>query len=101
MPFEIIRNNIVNMSVDAVVNTANPMPVIGSGVDSVIHEKAGAALLEARKKIGMIERGCAAITPAFDLDAKYVIHTVGPKWKGGQNGERELLESCYKESLNL
>lgn len=78
MPFEIVRNDIVNMQVDAVVNTANPAPVIGSGVDSGIHKKAGRELLLARQKIGRIEFGDAAITPGFGLDAKYVIHTVGP-----------------------
>lgn len=73
MPFEIVRNDIVNMQVDAVVNTANPNPVIGSGVDSGIHKKAGPELLAARKKIGCIDFGDAVITPGFGLDAKYVI----------------------------
>ena len=77
MPFEIVRNDIVNMQVDAVVNTANPNPVIGSGVDSGIHKKAGHELLMARQKIGCIDFGNAVITPGFNLDAKYVIHTVG------------------------
>ena len=86
MPFEIVRNDIVNMQVDAIVNTANPKPVIGSGTDAAIHAKAGPALLEARKGIGPIRSGDSAITPAFDLDAKYVIHTVGPVWRGGLFG---------------
>ena len=67
MPFEIVRNDITMMCVDAIVNTANPRPVIGAGTDSRIHEVAGPKLLEARKKIGIIDIGSAAITPAFDL----------------------------------
>ncbi len=101
MPFEIIRNDIVNMQVDAVVNTANPHPVIGTGVDSGIHKKAGQALLEARQKIGHIAPGDAAITPGFGLDAKYVIHTVGPIWEDGRHREEEILASCYRTSLKL
>ena len=101
MPFEIVRNDITNMFVDAIVNTANPRPVIGLGVDSTIHEKAGPNLLKARQKIGSIDMGCAAITPAFALDAKYVIHTVGPVWDGGSYGEEALLRNCYDNSLKL
>lgn len=101
MPFEIVRNNIVNMHVDVIVNTANPKPVIGAGVDSVIHQKAGAKLLEAREKIGDIPVGEARLTPAFELPAKYVIHTVGPIWQGGEAGETEYLHACYLNSLNL
>lgn len=71
MPFEIVRNDIVNMQVDAVVNTANPNPVIGSGVDSGIHKKTGEKLLFARQKIGCIAFGDAAITPGFNLDAGF------------------------------
>ena len=101
MPFEIVRNDIVNMQVDAIVNTANPRPVIGSGVDRAIHQKAGKKLLIARQKIGNIDFGDAVITPGFDLDAKYVIHTAGPLWEGGNHGESEILASCYRKSLNL
>lgn len=101
MPFEIVRNDIVNMQVDAVVNTANPKPVIGSGIDSGIHKKAGPKLLEARKKIGCIDFGDAAVTPGFDMDAGYIIHTVGPVWKGGSHGEEQILSSCYRKSLAL
>ena len=101
MPFEIVRNDIVNMQVDAVVNTANPNPVIGSGVDSGIHKKAGPELLAARKKIGCIDFGDAVITPGFGLDAKYVIHTVGPIWRGGNYQEEQILSSCYRKSLEL
>ena len=101
MPFEIVRNDIVNMQVDAIVNTANPLPVIGSGTDSAIHAKAGPELLEARKKIGNIPVGCAAVTPGFGLDASYVIHTVGPLWRGGLFGEAKQLRSCYDAALRL
>lgn len=101
MPFEIVRNDIVNMQVDAVVNTANPNPVVGSGVDRGIHKKAGRKLLAARRNIGPIAFGDAAVTPGFRLDAKYVIHTVGPIWEGGSRGEEEILASCYRKSLEL
>ena len=101
MPLEIVRNNIVDMEVDAIVNTANPMPVVGTGVDRAVHEKAGPALLEARKVIGTIVPGQSAITPAFQLGAKYVIHTVGPIWYGGDWGEEAVLKSCYETAFDL
>ena len=101
MPFTIVRNDITNMWVDAIVNSANPRPIVGLGTDSRIHEKAGPELLAARKKIGPIPMGRAAITPAYRLHAKYVIHTVGPVWDGGSYGEEALLRSCYDQSLKL
>lgn len=101
MPFEIVRNDIVNMKVDAIVNTANPRPIIGAGTDKAVHDKAGARLLLARKEIGDIVIGEAAITPAFDLDANYVIHTAGPIWRDGKSSEEALLASCFKNSLRL
>lgn len=101
MPFEIVRNDIVNMKVDAIVNTANPRPIIGAGTDKAVHDKAGARLLLARKEIGNIAVGEAAITPAFNLDANYVIHTAGPIWKDGRSGEEELLASCFRNSLGI
>lgn len=101
MPFEIVRNDITNMRVDAIVNTANPRPVIGLGTDSMIHDKAGPDLLIARQEIGSIDVGCAAITPAYNLHAKYVIHTVGPVWDNGSYGEEVLLRNCYDNSLKL
>lgn len=101
MPFEIVRNDIVNMQVDAVVNTANPEPVIGTGVDGAIHKKAGRELLAARQKIGCIDFGDAAITPAFNISAKFVIHTVGPVWEDGNHQEEQILSSCYRKSLTL
>ena len=101
MPFEIVRNDIVKMKVDAIVNTANPYPEIGSGVDTAIHKAAGPELLQTRKKIGMIQRGDVAITPGFDLMVKYIIHAVGPVWEGGTAGEADCLRSCYQKSLDL
>jgi len=101
MPFQIVRNDITQMHVDAIVNTANPKPMIGLGVDSMIHEKAGSELLEARKKIGNIPVGDAAITDGYHLRAKYVIHTVGPVWRGGLFWEEKLLRSCYDNALKL
>ena len=101
MPFEIVRNDIVNMNVDAVVNSADTGPVIGYGVESAIYEKAGKALLDYRKKIDKIPYGEARISPAFGLSAKYVIHAVSPVWRGGSEDEERLLSSCYKQSLEL
>ena len=101
MPFSIVRNDITNMQVDAIVNTANPKPVIGLGTDSSIHEKAGPKLLLARKEIGNICVGSAEITPGYELAARYVIHTVGPVWEGGCRGEEALLRGCYESSLKL
>ena len=101
MPFEIIRGDITEIKADAIVNTANPDPVIGSGVDAGIHKRAGAKLIKARKRIGPIAVGQAAITPAFDLDAKYVVHVVGPIWKDGEHGETALLRQCYDNALAL
>ena len=101
MPFTIVRNNITNMSVDAIVNTANPYPVIGDGTDRAIHKAAGPELLEARKKIGAVAPGQAVITPAYNLDAEFVIHTVGPVWIDGNHDEAKILEGCYRNSLKL
>ena len=100
MPFQIIRNDITRVAADAIVNTANPDPVYDSGTDGAIYEAAGADdLLAERKKIGAIMRGEVAVTPAFNLEAKYIIHTVGPAWEGGSNGEFEVLRNCYRNSL--
>ena len=102
MPLNIIRNDISKVSADAIVNTANPQVAIGYGVDQSIYEAAGAEqLLAERAKIGPMRPGQAAATPAFALDAKYIIHTVGPVWEGGGCGEREAVASCYKESLRI
>ena len=101
MPFQIVRNDITNMVVDAIVNTANPSPKVGAGTDEAIHSKAGPELLAARQRIGPIAPGYAAVTPAYRLKAKYVIHTVGPVWLGGDRGEEELLRRCYENALRL
>lgn len=101
MPFEILRNDITNMRVDAIINTANPKPEIGAGTDSAIHKKAGPQLLQARREVGDISVGSAAVTPAFGLNARYVIHTVGPVWRGGMCGEAVLLRQCYDRALAL
>ena len=101
MPFSIVRNDITRMHADAIVNTANPRPIIGAGTDAQIHAAAGPQLLEARQKIGPIKVGTSAITPAYGLDARYVIHTVGPVWRGGLFGEGKLLRSCYDSTLAL
>lgn len=100
MPLQIIRDDITKVKADAIVNTANPKPVYDSGTDGAIYAAAGAeALLAERKKIGDIARGDVAVTLAFALKARYIIHTVGPAWKGGSNGEFEILKSCYAKSL--
>ena len=102
MPFKIIRNDITKVRADVIVNTANPLPVIGTGMDSAVYHAAGEMeLISERMKIGAIARGQAAATPAFNLLAKYIIHTVGPKWIDGNHGEREILHSCYENSLLL
>ncbi len=101
MPFEIVRNDIANMRVDAIVNVASRMPQVNPGVDLAIHQKAGPALLEARRGIGPIEPGAAAVTPAFGLDAQYVIHAATPVWEDGQHGEIALLRRAYDRCLEL
>ena len=102
MALQIIRNNIIDVEADAIVNTANPAVGVGRGVDSTIYEAAGwDRLLEARERIGELSPGEAAWTPAFDLHAKYIIHTVGPAWRGGGFGERETVAGCYRNSLEL
>lgn len=102
MPFQIIRNDITKVKADAIVNTANPDVVVGRGTDYAVYHAAGRdRLLAERKKIGIMHPGQAAHTPAFNLDAKYIIHTVGPAWIDGNHDEREILHSCYEKSLNL
>lgn len=102
MPFKIIRNDITEVNADAIVNSANPDPVYSSGTDAAIYEAAGVEkLLEERRKIGKLNVGEAAITPAFHLHAKYVIHTVGPEWQRKKHGLDKKLRLCYKNCLKL
>ena len=102
MPLQIIRNDITRVAADALVNCANPEPVIGAGSDWAMYQAAGQAeLLAARRAVGPIAPGHAAATPAFALPAKYILHAVGPVWQGGDRGEREILRACYDRSLAL
>ena len=101
MAFHIVRNDITKIKADAIVNTANPGPVYMDGTDSAIYAAAGAErLLDERRKIGPIEEGDVAVTPAFDLDAEFIFHTVAPVWEGGDHGEKETVRKCYINCLN-
>ena len=102
MPFKIVRNDITKMQVDAIVNTANEAPTYATGVDTAVYEAAGIKeLLAQRQKIGHMKQGEVAVTPGFNLPAKYIIHAVSPLYSGGENGEEELLRSCYMKSLEM
>ena len=100
MPFKIIRDDITKVKADAIVNPANPEPVIGGGVESAIYEAAGKEkLLEARIELGRLQPGKVGVTKAFNLDAKYIVHVSGLYWKGGNSFEVRCLKECYEKAL--
>ena len=98
---KVIQYDITDLDVDIIVNAANTTLLGGGGVDGVIHRAAGPELLEACRKLAGCPTGEARITPGFRLKAKWVIHAVGPVWHGGNHGEPQLLESCYRSAFDL
>ncbi|QYZ65883.1 MAG: hypothetical protein OI74_15970 [Gammaproteobacteria bacterium (ex Lamellibrachia satsuma)] len=98
---EIVQGDITRLEVDAVVNAANSTLMGGGGVDGAIHRAAGPDLLAACRPLGGCPAGEARITPGFQLPVKWVVHTVGPVWQGGERGESALLASCYRKSFSV